>query len=180
MFNIKDLIIGIFDNTGKFGPFILAGITISLLWNKASFLNYYVYGFFLNSILNLFIKGLIKEPRPNEDPKLFNLALKHGDRFTFTNGFPHDIFGMPSGHSESALYTTIYTFLVLKDYKILIGYLILSLITMIQRVVYKMHTISQVLVGAFVGIAFAYFIFYMSEKSIMGKVKEKQDDNGPV
>jgi membrane-associated phospholipid phosphatase len=142
---------------------------------------YYVYGFFLNAILNFILKGLIQEPRPNEDAKLFNIALKHSIRFKFTNGYPHDIFGMPSGHTQSIFFSIIFVYLALKDKKtIIIVYLFIGLITMFQRVLFKQHTVLQVVAGAMVGILFGGFIYYMAEQKIIGKLRFKKDDNGPI
>ena len=167
-------------NFGNSGPFVLFVYSLYLLWNKNNLLYYYVYGIFLNEILNLVLKGLIKEPRPSEDPKLFNIALKHSIRFKFINGYPYDIFGMPSGHSQSAFFSTLFIYLALKDIKISIIYLFISLLTMYQRVLFKHHTVLQVLAGSIAGILFAGFMYFMSQQKIMGKLRAKKDDDGPI
>ena len=167
-------------NFGKTGPLVLFIYSLYLLWNKSNLFYYYICGVFLNSILNIFLKGLIKEPRPSEDPKLFNVALKHSIRFKFVNGYPHDVFGMPSGHSQSAFFSTIFVYLALKDIKISILYLIISLLTMYQRVLFKSHTVLQVLAGALVGILFGGFIYFMARQNITGKLRAKKDDYGPI
>ena len=169
----------IFNISGQYGPFILFIYSLFLLRNKTTYLNYYCIGFVIDSILNLVLKAAIQQPRPNIDETQFNLALKHGKRFIYNKGLPYDIFGMPSGHSESCLFSTTYIFLVLKDYKILFGYLLLSIRTMQQRVYYNHHTIGQVIAGACVGILVGYCIYYLSNNKIKGVLKEKQDDNAP-
>jgi membrane-associated phospholipid phosphatase len=123
---------------------------------------------------------MIKEPRPLEDPKLFNIALKHSIRFKFINGYPHDIFGMPSGHAQSAFFSTIFIYLALKDIKITIGYLIFALLIMYQRVLFKDHSFLQVFAGAIVGILFGGFIYFMARQRITGRLRQKKDDNGPI
>jgi len=165
---------------GTSGPFVLFIYSLYLLWHKSNLLYYYICGFFLNKILNLVLKGLIKEPRPSEDAKLFNVALKHSIRFKFVNGYPHDIFGMPSRHAESAFFSTAFIYLALKDIKITVLYLIISLLTMYQRVLFNRHTVLQVLAGALVGILFAGFIYLMARQKIIGKLRWKKDDNGPT
>ena len=165
---------------GKSGPLVLFVYSLYLLWNKSNLLYYYICGFFLSAILNIVLKGLIKEPRPSEDPKLFNIALKHSIRFKFINGYPHDTFGMPSGHAQSAFFSTVFIYLALKDIKISILYLIISLLTMYQRVLFNSHTVLQVLAGALVGILFAGFIYFMARQKITGKLRAKKDDNGPI
>ena len=167
-------------NFGKSGPFVLFIYSVYLLWNKSNLLYYYISGVFLDTILNLVLKGIIKEPRPSEDPKLFNVALKHSIRFKFINGYPYDVFGMPSGHAESVFFSTVFIYLALKDIKISILYLIISLLTMYQRVLFNSHTVLQVLAGALVGILFAGFIYFMARQKIIGKLRAKKDDDGPI
>jgi membrane-associated phospholipid phosphatase len=181
---MSDFIVELFNifirNFGKLGPLLLFINSLYLLWNKNNLFYYYVYGVFLNAILNLVLKGIIKEPRPSEDPKLFNIALKHSTRFKFVDGYPHDIFGMPSGHAQSALFSTIFIYLALKDIRITIGYLFVSLLIIYQRVLFKQHTVIQVFAGAIVGILFGGFIYFMAQQKIMGKLRAKKDDDGPI
>ena len=168
------------DYLGVYGPSILFLFSVFLLWNKTNYLTYYVYGFILNALLTLILKGIIKEPRPSEDPKLFNLATKEPKRFKFINGYPYDVFGMPSGHSSSVLYSTIFIFLVFKNNRFLFIYLLFSINTLFQRVNSNSHTVTQVLAGAFVGSIFSYLIYYMARQKIMGNLILKMDDNGPI
>lgn len=170
----------IFYYIGGFGPFILLFYSLFLLWNKHNLFFYYCIGYFINAILNLVIKGILQQPRPSEDPKLFNLALKHGKRFIFKDYIPHDIFGMPSGHTQACFFSTIFIYLSLHNTKILYIYLLITCITMVQRVAYDYHTVFQVFVGAIVGILFAYFMFYLAQQKMKGKIREKPDDFGPI
>ena len=169
----------IFDRFGQYGPIILIIYSCYLLWDKSNLFFYYVVGIFINAILNLIIKGIIQEPRPSEDLKTFELSLKNGNRFLFKDGIPHDIFGMPSGHTQSSLFSTIFIFLSLKNLNILRIYLLISFIIMAQRVAFNYHTINQVIVGAIVGGLFGYSMFYMAQNKLMGVIREKIDDYGP-
>ena len=169
----------IFDRFGQYGPIILIIYSCYLLWDKSNLFFYYVVGIFINAILNLIIKGIIQEPRPSEDLKTFELLLKNGRRFLFKDGIPHDIFGMPSGHTQSSLFSTIFIFLSLKNLNILRVYLLISFIIMTQRVAFNHHTINQVIVGAIVGGLFGYSMFYMAQNKLMGVIREKIDDYGP-
>jgi membrane-associated phospholipid phosphatase len=170
----------IFTNFGRFGPFILLVFASYLLWNKSNLFFYYQIGIVISAILNLILKGILKQPRPSEDLKEFNLALKNGHRFVFKNGVPHDIFGMPSGHSQSAMFTTTYIFLALKNIKISLLFLVATVLTMAQRVIDNHHTFYQVVVGGLTGLVYAYLFYYFSQQKIMGIIKEKLDDNGPI
>ena len=168
------------DYIGIYGPLILFLISVFLLWNKSNYLTYYVYGFILNGLLTLFLKGIFKQPRPSEDPKLFNLAIKESKRFKFIDGYPHDIFGMPSGHSSYVIFSTMFIFCVFKNNRFLLLYLLFSMITMIQRITSNNHTFIQVVAGAIVGAIFSYLIFYMARQKIMGSLLLKKDDDGPI
>ena len=168
------------DYIGIYGPLILFLISVFLLWNKSNYLTYYVYGFILNGLLTLFLKGIFKQPRPSEDPKLFNLAIKESKRFKFIDGYPHDIFGMPSGHSSYVIFSTMFIFCVFKNNRFLLLYLLFSMITMIQRITSNNHTLTQIIAGAIVGAIFSYLIFYMARQKIMGSLLLKKDDDGPI
>jgi membrane-associated phospholipid phosphatase len=170
----------IFNYLGGLGPLILLFFSLFLLWNKENLFFYYSVGIFLNAILNLILKGFFKHPRPSEDPKLFNIALKNGKRFIFKNYIPHDIFGMPSGHTQSAFFSTIFIFLSLKNYNILFAYLIITFITMFQRIFYNYHTLFQVIIGAIVGTLFGYCFYYLAQQKLQGKINEKPDDFAPI
>jgi membrane-associated phospholipid phosphatase len=174
------IITNLFEWVGRFGPVILIFLSMFLLWNKNNLFFFYTVGLFIDAILNIVLKGIIKHPRPCEEPKAFNLALTHGRRFLFKDGIPYDIFGMPSGHSQSSLFSTMFIYLSLKNTKITLIYLFISLITMAQRVVFNQHTIIQCIVGGIVGSAFAFIMFHLSGQKMKGMLTEKRDDYGPI
>jgi membrane-associated phospholipid phosphatase len=165
---------------GGFGPIILFFSTIYLLWNKQNLLFYYTVGFFSNSLLNIILKGIIQQPRPLEDEKLFNLALKNANKDIFKNGIPFDVFGMPSGHAQAALFSTVFIYLALKKTNILLFYLLISAFTMVQRIYNNYHTLFQIIIGDIVGALFAWFVFHLAQQKLKGRIREKRDDYGPI
>lgn len=167
-------ILSVLSHIGNNGPFILFIFSIILLKNIPNALYYYVVGFILNFVLNIFLKATIQQPRPKYDDDLFKLTLNHLKKHNSI--VPFDMYGMPSGHSQSVIYSTIFIYLVLKDTKITLFYLFISLITIGQRVGGLHHTIFQVIVGSLIGIGFGYFIFYMYEQKMVGKLTLKKDD----
>ena len=175
-----EMISELFNKFGSFGPIILILPSMYLLRNKNNLLFYYTVGVFIDNILNLILKGLFLEPRPSIDKKTFDLALKHGNRFLFKDGIPYDIFGMPSGHSQSLFFSTVFIYLSLKKNNITYIYLAISLLTMIQRVVYNHHTVLQVIVGAAIGSAVGYLFYYLATENVKGLIREKLDDFGPI
>lgn len=170
----------LFNEFGGYGPLILYFLSTYLLWDKGNLFFYYNVGIFVNLVLNLILKGLIQEPRPSEDPKTFRLALSHGKRFLFKDGIPHDIFGMPSGHAQSAFFSTLFIYLSFRKTNLVYIYLCISMIIMAQRVAYKYHTVLQVLIGAIIGAGFGYFVYFLAREKIKGHITEKKDDYGPI
>ena len=144
---------------------------------KNNFQFYYILFCFFNSILNIILKRFFQQPRPSIDEKLFFIILKKNDSFVRRDGYPYDIFGMPSGHSQSVIYSTVFNFLVFRNFFIILPFLLISLITMIQRIVYNHHTLFQVIIGSFIGIIVAYIAFYFAKTKILGKINLKKDDN---
>ena len=171
------MIIDIFYQFGTFGPFILMFLSIYLLWNTNNLFYYYIFGFLFNSLLNLILKGIIKQERPS---KYVNSNLCSCNKLTFNKKIPYDFFGMPSAHSQSSLYSTIFIYLSFKKMNILYIYLFISFLTILQRVLFNYHTILQVFVGAIVGICFGFYIYFLARNKIQGHLTEKNDDFGPV
>jgi membrane-associated phospholipid phosphatase len=106
--------------------------------------------------------------------------MTHGKRFFNQNGLQFDLFGMPSGHAQSAFFSTIYIYLALKDVNITLIYFALSILICVQRVYSNYHSVSQVLIGSIVGILLAYFVFFIFKSKIKGIIREKKDDEGPI
>lgn len=175
-----NILLELFDCFGSYGPLTLIFLSFYLLWNKKTLFFYYSIGILIEAISNLILKGLFLQPRPSIDQKSFDLAMKNGRRFLFKNGLPYDIFGMPSGHAESVLFSTVFIYVALRNTKILYIYLFISMLTIIQRVYYNHHTVLQVIVGAIIGGVLGYLFYYLSNEKMKGKIREKKDDFGPL
>lgn len=167
----------IIDIIGFFGPQILILITILLLFNKYILLKVYLIGCTINIILNFILKGIIKDPRPSEDKHIFNVWLNNGMK---SKRIWFDRFGMPSGHAQSVFYSTSFINFALQNTNISIFYLIVSIITLYQRVKYQNHSVLQVIVGLIVGVIIGSLLYYYSKKILKGKLNEKEDDNAPI
>lgn len=170
----------LFNEFGRFSPIILIFTSMYLLWNKHNLFFFYTIGVFIDNILNVILKGLFLQPRPNIDKKEFDLVLKHGKRFLFKDGMPYDLFGMPSGHSQSTLFSTVFIYLSLRNNNIGYTYIAISLLTMLQRVLYNEHSVLQVCVGAIIGCFTGYLFYYIANKKVKGQIRVKPDDFGPI
>ncbi len=161
----------ILDLIGYYGPQILLVSSIFLLYKKSNYLFVYIIGFILDTILNFLIKGIVKQPRPKGDYNIFKPLEQHSPRIL------SDMYGMPSGHSQHVFYSTIFIHLVLKNTNITLLYILISLLTLYQRVKYKNHYIIQVLVGGLIGACLAYYMYMYAGKKIVGKLIPKKEDN---
>jgi dolichyldiphosphatase len=165
------------DKIGFLTPVILFIITFYLLFKKQTYLYYFSAGLVINNILNIILKIIIKEPRPNSEFKNVELAVKNGENVYF------DKFGMPSAHLQNSFYILIYTLLAIGPTKfanMFILYITLSVICAYQRFITHNHTILQLIVGSIVGSIIGYITYLFANNKIKGNLKEKQDDNGPL
>ena len=175
--NIINIISKVIDTIGYFGPEILFILSIILLFHTKTLLYVYLLCYFISSIFNIILKGLIKEKRPQEDQHLFNIWLNNGmkhDRHWY------DRFGMPSGHAQHVFYSTAFIFLSLKNIHWFIFYLLISLNTLYQRVKYQNHSVLQVIAGTIVGLLIGSLSYYYGRILIKGSLKDKPDDNAPI
>jgi membrane-associated phospholipid phosphatase len=167
-------IVNILSMIGNSGPFILFILSLYLLQKTSNALYYYIIGFVLNLLSNIILKLTFQQSRPKDDEDLFKLALNHMNRHNYI--LPFNVYGMPSGHAQSVFYSTIFIHLMLQNSKITILYLLISIITIFQRVEELHHTIFQVIIGSFVGMIIGYFVFYMHKQKMTGNLALKKDD----
>lgn len=167
----ENTFIEIIDFIGFLAPHILLILSILLLWNKKFYLIYFILGYGFNIVLNLILKGIIRQPRPSEDIKLINISKNNGKRISF------DKFGMPSGHAQLSFFCVVFIYLVLKNIPLTIFYIIVSILSLQQRVKYKNHTLIQVIVGTLVGAFVGFAVYMLTKKNVGGKWTAKKDDN---
>jgi len=175
--NDKNLFDYLVNMHGKYAPSILFIYTIYLIFEKKFALFYFLIGFFINVIFNLCLKGILKQPRPGISENQLKLFLENNNRFIMKNGFPYDIFGMPSGHSQLSFYCLSYMIFMKANYYQLAIYIIIILCTLYQRVNKNHHTILQVILGGLTGIFMGMIIFNQYTESIKGQLTTKKDDN---
>jgi membrane-associated phospholipid phosphatase len=164
----------IFDWIGYLAPNTLFFSSIFFLYKKNVLLSLFIIGSILNLAINNILKGIIKQPRPDEDIQIFNASKMLNKRFG------PDQYGMPSGHAQMVFFSTSFIFFALKNKYISLVYFIISLISMYQRVKYKNHTVSQVVGGAFVGSISGYLFYLAAMSKLSGPLKLKMDDNAPL
>ncbi|MCQ2478533.1 MAG: phosphatase PAP2 family protein [Clostridia bacterium] len=102
-------------------------------------------------IVNLIIKNAVERPRPCDLNTAFNLLIKRSYDSSF-----------PSGHSLACFELT--SVLMIKNKKIGIPVLILSVIIAFSRMYLYLHFPSDVLIGAFLGIIFGFTACFIVDK----------------
>jgi membrane-associated phospholipid phosphatase len=164
---------------GNLGPYGLIILSIYLLRNKDILLFCYIFGTAANIVMNFILKNIFQHPRPKALKSSGVTSEVHDDNSPsiVQQIRDLDIYGMPSGHSQSAAFSTMFIYLALKQMNLLLLYLIITGITLWQRVHYNFHTIMQVAVGVAVGLGIAYCTFLVSQKILVGDLSTKEDDN---
>jgi membrane-associated phospholipid phosphatase len=163
-----------FDYIGLYAPIILFILTLFLLRNKTTYLIFFVSGFILNNFLNIILKLAFKEPRPLKDQKQIEIGVVNNARIGF------DKFGMPSGHAQNCGYCIVFITMILNNPFITMIYFLISVLSLFQRYLYQNHTFLQLGIGFIIGITFGYLTYIISNKFIIGNIKMKMDEKGPL
>lgn len=143
--NIKNFFYGI----GYFGEYITFTITIYLLFSQTFNMVFYIFMFILDRLLNNRLKDIFKQERP-DGPK----------KFLDDDQFSKKKYGMPSGHTELSFFSLMYAYLNIKRITTPIIIMIITCAIIIyERLIYRNHTLMQLLVGALIGIVLAYISY---------------------
>lgn len=151
---------GLLYSIGESSPILLFATTCYLLYDKSFLFFYYVFGFIVNFVFNTYLKGIIKQPRPQGN--IYNLKNSN------------HIYGMPSGHSQEVWYSLCFIHLALNNTSNSLFYLIISLYTVFHRVFYNYHTLYQVLVGSIIGVLMGKLFYKLFEINIHKKISYKK------
>ena len=163
------------DRIGFLGP-VIQCISALLLFRNTPVLGiYFIVGFLLNEVLNIVLKLIFKQPRPDEK----NLSLFYMER-NKNRLIDFNRFGMPSGHAQESLFTTTFVLLATKNVYIGLLLALLSLNTLFQRVIDKRHSVAQVIVGSVLGVVAAYLCFLSFERRKKRGSKVKKDDDSGI
>ena len=153
---------------GRYDPFVMFIIFSIILKAKTVTTESYVIGFVMNTLINPVIKLIVKQRRP--DRKSMTYLSATIDKSKNPNDFKHPPsfveqatdahrYGMPSGHAQTAFFSLIYIWLAYRHTIITSLFLLLTIITCIQRLVARKHYLDQVIIGAIIGGLLAFFCF---------------------
>jgi membrane-associated phospholipid phosphatase len=144
------------DYVGYFGPIILIVATIAFyMWhyneqrhNVRAILAKFGGLLIFSSLLNAVLKEIIQAPRPSGEIALFGTPRER------------DFYGMPSGHAQMAAFITSFFIKNTNELSnvnpaqfgvMTVGFVIISILTVIQRYAFRAHTLAQLAVGLVVG-----------------------------
>ena len=175
--NFNDIPFNLDNNVhliGYLAPIIMLVITLLLLRNLTNYLSYFTFGYIINLVVNALLKWFIKEPRPTNDWKILQLGITHNKRVGFEK------YGMPSGHAQDCGFLLAFSTLVIDSPWVTSIYSILSLICLYQRYLYQNHTLLQVIIGFVIGLGIGYLFYELGAKKLVGNIKMRPDDDGPL
>jgi len=152
-----------FDYIGHYGPLISFFLTGYSLLNRKIYAFVFACGSFLNLAINMWLKAIFREPRPQHPVKFID-----SDDLVGSNSY-----GMPSGHAQITFFSL--TFLLLTKSPILWIYIMtcIAVITVYQRWKYKRHTVKQLIVGAGIGIFSAWIIVMITDTYLQDIISHK-------
>lgn len=149
-----------FSQVGYYGPFILLIVSYTMAFcafdsiYTSCIVSFFIFIFTIISIfVNIFLKNIIKQPRPNKKTYLNNQDKNDGKQY-----------GMPSGHAQ--LVTQMFVFLILQfnNHVVSIYAFFQVLLTCWQRWEYRMHSVQQLIVGCLVGGIMGTLLHYFVQK----------------
>ena len=144
------------DYVGYFGPIILIVVTIAFyMWHYSeqrhkirAILAKFGGLLIFSSILNAVLKEMIGAPRPSGEIALFGTPRER------------DFYGMPSGHAQMVAFVTAFFIKNANEVNnvnptwfavMTVGFVAISILTVIQRYAFRAHTLAQLAVGLVVG-----------------------------
>jgi len=146
-----------FYYVGSFSPLILFLVTMFTLRTHKTRAYFFLFGYAFALVSNYFLKILFQQPRPNQNAELFRIHLEHNKYIDPSR------YGMPSGHAQLLFYSLAFVLLSYSKPPAMIWfYVALALIGCAQRVVFRLHTPAQVVVGAVFGLLCAFFVVRIS------------------
>ncbi len=174
------MLLQLFNNFGKYGLGLIFIIAVYLLYTKHILLMTFIIGYVLNILFNFMLKGIFCMPRPNENMKKFDAAIRLNKHMNLNQ------FGMPSGHAQTMIFTLVFVSAALLSTKNKVNgintnqnwvslMIVLSIITLAQRVHFNMHSLEQIFVGSIIGALIGYGFFYYSQIRIRGSLNNKDD-----
>ena len=153
----------------NYGPLIVIFFSILELYKKKFYLIFFIFGSILNTIINLFLKYIIRQPRP----KIYKIDYANQLGYIYSI----DKYGMPSGHAQNLGFSLGFMYFFIKDSYLSYFFIVITFLTLYQRFMNNKHSIIQLILGLIIGLIFGIITFSLANHYIKGNLNIKKDDN---
>lgn len=149
-FSIDKLISDPIMFIGYFSARIAGIIIISyfLYYQKSFWIWVYICLYVINYYIIIYLQKWWKDPRPT-----------NGKQFMKDEFHNSEAYGMPSGHAQTIFFSMIYFYMITRSIYWLIIMLFIAGCTISQRLIYRKHTLLQIIVGSLIGSLYGYFTY---------------------
>ena len=132
---------------GTYSPQLFLILTLLSLYNNYNLIIIYLIGFILNKSLNFFLEH--------------NIFKKYNEKKVDEKKVDGKNNDVPSGHFQSMSYSFLFYILIHKNKNLylIFLYLFIALCTFYNCIVYKYHTLIDIVSGIFFGLLFCYMYY---------------------
>jgi membrane-associated phospholipid phosphatase len=154
---------------GFFSELMVCIVVLSVIYAQVYNHLVYLVGFVVGTYFNRWLKNIIQDKRPNKPVKF--LASE-----SFKTSGSNNFYGMPSGHSQHVSYSIMYLYLTTGEwYPWVFICIVIGLLMLYERWLFRNHTFLQLMVSVGVGIAFAHFVVYLRDLVVMEPIHKQVD-----
>lgn len=133
------------------GRIIFMIIICIFLYSNQFFWTYiYIILYIVNYYLIISLQKLCKDPRPI-----------NGKQFIEDEFHNSEAYGMPSGHTQTICFSLVFFYMITRSIPWLIIMLFIAICTIAQRLIYRKHTLLQIIIGGIIGSCLGYGTYYL-------------------
>jgi membrane-associated phospholipid phosphatase len=125
-------------------------ICIFLYSNRFFWTCIYIILYIINYYLILFLQKKWKDPRPT-----------NGKQFMEDEFHNSEAYGMPSGHTQTVFCSLVFFYMITRSISWTLIMLFIAICTISQRLIYRKHTLQQIIVGGIIGSVLGYVIYFL-------------------
>ena len=154
---------------GFFSELIITIIVLYVLSTQFYHHTVYLVGFVVSVYFNRWLKAQLRDRRPDHPIKF--LASE-----TFKTSKTQNFYGMPSGHSQQVAYSIAYLYACMGHWNAWLTLCtVVGALMLVERWMFRNHTVPQLFVGAWVGVAMAGFVLALGAWSPLDPIHRTLD-----
>jgi membrane-associated phospholipid phosphatase len=123
-------------------------VSYFLYYQKFFWIFPYVFLYVINTGIIIWLQKIWKDPRPT-----------NGIQFMDDEFHNKDAYGMPSGHTQTIFFSLVFFYMITRSIYWLIIMCFIAGCTISQRLIYRKHTILQIIVGGILGSLYGYYAY---------------------